>query len=113
MKEYLLNLMLLSVISLPLKADEISSSNSWKYHHSITEEQKNMIFECRADYLENEIIISQRMRKLRKNMNDCMRQNNSDHTDYLKGRETLEELKVLRKKVRAEYMKEMKYFHNL
>lgn len=113
MKKYLLNLILLLLISLPLKADELSSSDSWKYQHSMTEGQKNMIFECRGDYLEKEIIISQRMRKLHKDMNDCVRQNNSDHTDYLKDREILEKLKILRNKIRAEYMKEMKNFQNL
>lgn len=112
MRKYLLNLTLLLLISFPLRADDTTSSTSGKYYHSMMDEEKSMILECRADYLEKEIIISQKIRELHKSMNDCMRQNKSDHSDYLKDRESLEELKDLRKTIRSEYMKKMKSIHN-
>ncbi len=113
MKKYLLNLMLLSLISLPLKAGEMSSSQDWNLHHNLMEKRQNMILECRAAYLEKEITLSQRMRELRKSMNDCMKQNKSDHSDYFKERETLDELRALRERVRNEYMKNMSFIHSL
>ena len=113
MKRYLLNLMLLLLISLPLKAGEMNSSQDWNLHHNLMEKQQNMILECRAAYIEEEIKISQRMRELRKSMNDCMKQTKTDHSDYFKERQTLDELRVLRERIRDEYMQNMSFIHSL
>jgi len=107
MKKYLLNFMLALLISLPLRAEDMINFMSEKYHHTMGEEQNKMLLECRGEYIKKEMVISKKIRELRGKMNNCMRQEKSDHSDYYKNRESLEELKVLREKVRGDHMEKM------
>lgn len=108
MKKYLLNFMLALLISFPLRAEDMSSFMSEMNHHNMAaEEQDRMLLECRGEYIKKEMLISQKIRELRRKMNRCMREEKPDHSDYYKNRELLEDLKVLREKTRADHMEKM------
>lgn len=107
MKKYLLNFMLAMLISFPLRAEDMSSFMSERSHHNMTEEENRMLLECRGEYIKKEMVISQKIRELRRKMNRCMREEKPDHSDYYKNRELLEELKVLRERTRSDHMGKM------
>ena len=107
MKKYLLNFMLAMLISFPLRAEDMSSFMREKNHHSMAEEEDRMLLECRGEYIKKEMVISQKIRELRRKMNRCMREEKPDHSDYYRNRELLEDLKVLREKNRADHMEKM------